>query len=356
MEDNEKRVQTRADRQNEEMVERVKKLAKFRGNESIYDLVGYVYRETLGQKRTALPPVDAFLEDNELGLMYGPGKYLVVYKFIDPLNEDKESTQQCTTISYSIGAEYASLHRQHCLENGLHCYLDSRAVAPGMQQQENGFSSLLSEDKMKGIIGLLGAVKMLLGNDDRGGIYRDQLDNQTKLLQAVLTNKSAPAGGFSESIVNSAMNRLLDGPAQVNPSKVLMDQLDIFERFDAMRNPQAAQVRREEEEERNMSPLDKLIGKAMDFLPVFLERFNGDEKAAAIQLKKEHPEAKIMLASPKMRQQFYESVCREYGKLSADRWALGLGIDPSTLRAPSGPVAVAQASEPVQPQSGVKFR
>lgn len=359
MSEEEKRPTSRKERQQAEMEQRIKKLSTLRGNESIYDIVGYPYREIVGAKRSSLPPVDNFLEDHELGLMYGPGKYVVVYKYVDPISGDEDG-EQCSTISYQIGAEYAQLHRDHCQLTGQPCFLDSRAQIPGMhQQQESGLSSLLNEDKMKGIIGLLGAVKMLLGNNDNGGAYRDQLENQTKLLQAVLTRGQTGGNGISETLISTAFNRLLEPPRQDDPRKILSDQLELFSKFDALRNPEAARERQEQDEERMKSPIERMIDKAMDFLPVFLERFNGDERQAAIQLKKEHPEAKMMLASPKMRQLFYEAVCREHGQLSADKWAQGLGIDPSSLKAPAGRVAAPAQPAPaaqVQQGQGIKFR
>jgi len=358
MAEDEKRPTGRKERQQAEMEDRIKRLSKLRGNESIYDIIGYPYRELVGKTRSTLPPVDTFLEDHELGLMFGPGKYTVVYKYIDPIS-GKEDGEECSTISYSIGVEYTQLHREHCQQTGQHCYLDARSIVPGIPQQpESGLASLLNEDKMKGIIGLLSAVKMLLGNDDRGSVYRDQLDSQTKLLQAVLT-KGQPGGGngFSETLMTTAVSRLLEPPKQVDASQMLKDQLDLFSRFQELKDPAIARERQEQEEERMKSPLDRMIDKAMDYLPIFLERFNGDERAAAVQLKKEHPEAKLMLQSPKMRQQFYEAVCREHGQLSADKWAQGLGIDPASLRAPAARVsAPAAPAAQVQQSNGVKFR
>jgi hypothetical protein len=348
----EKRL-SRTERQALKMEERIKKLSQLRGNEDIEEIIGYVYRENLTGKRTALPPVKAFLEDHQVGVIYGPGEYSIVYKYLDPVA--RIDGEECTTITYLIGPEYAEIHREHCAQSGQRCYLDARAVIPGIQPQETGLSSLFNEDKIKGLIGLLGAVKMILGKDDSSGDLRAMLDANTKLLASAIGNKS---NGFTEQLMNTTFTRLLDGPAQASPTKLVKDQLELFQTFENMRNPQLAQQREEQENEKMKSPIEKTIDKVLEHLPSFLERFGGDEQKASQQLKKEHPEAHLLKFKPEYASALYVATAKKYGIVSADRWAYGLGIDPNKYRhLVSQPVQEIQPpAQPQAPKQGIQFR
>lgn len=323
----EKRL-TRAERQSAKMEERIKKLSKLRGNEDIEEIIGYVYRENLTGKRTSLPPVKSFLEDHQVGVIYGPGEYAIVYKYIDIVSGLTE--EECTTIPYSIGPEYAEIHREHCAQTGQKCYLDSRAVIPGQERQESVFTSFLNEDKIKGLIGLLGAVKMILGNDDKSADLRAMLDSNTKLLASAIGSKGG--NSFPDQLMTMTMTKLLEGPKETSPAKVMKEQLELFQSLETLRNPQLAQQREEQEQERMKSPIEKTIDKVLEHLPAFLARFDGDEQKASQQLKREHPEAHLLKFRPEYASALYVATAKKYGIMSADKWALGLGIDPNKYR------------------------
>jgi len=332
MEENkEPRIITRSERQEIRMRERLDRIEELRG-EYIDDVTAYVYRETLSGENTSLPPVKGVLADHELGLLYGPGKYKVVYRYLDLSGGDGQEKYTSTSVRYSIGPEYAQLHREDCAMHGRPCYFDARAAIPGIPApQDNGLSSLLNEDKIKGIIALLGAFKMMIGQDRGSDELRYMLAENTKLLQSAIAGRSQPTSDFGSRMLEQMLPKLLEHK-EVNPMQQLDAQLNMFGKLQELTNPQIAQQRREEEEVKNQGPFAKLIDKAMDMLPAFLERFNGDEYAAAKAVKSENIMARMMLSNEDAQKAFYQATSQKYGQNAAERWAAGFGINPEKFR------------------------
>jgi len=350
MDNQEVKILTRQERRQAEMEARILKISELRGNRFVDEPIGYVYRETMGAKKTALPPVSEFMEDHPLGLLYGPGNYLVVYKFDDPQKDGLEK-ERTVSISYSIGPEYATVHREYCAQNGLTCWLDARAIIPGFSQKieqlENpnaGFGSMLSKDRIEGIAALLMMLKSVLGNDNKSEYLRDMLDNQQKLLHSVLSSKSGSSSMLPESIVSTAMNRLLSPPEQPNTAKIFKEQIEMFNTMEAMRNPVAAAAKQEQEKEEMRPWYEKLIEQGMTLLPAFLAKNNNDERAAAAALRSEEPLTGVLLNNKAAAQAFYNAVAGQYGTQAADKWVIGLGKDPRNFRAEP-----ARAPEQAQP-------
>lgn len=325
------RILTRTERQEIRMRERLDRIEELRG-EYIDDVTAYVYRETLSGENTSLPPVRGVLADHELGLLYGPGKYKVVYRYLDLDNEEGKEKYRSTSVQYSIGPEYGPLHREDCAMHGRPCYLDVRAAVPGIAQgQNNGLSDLLTEEKIKGIVALLGAFKMMIGNDRGSDELRYMLAENTKLLQSAIAGRSQPSNDLGSRLIEQMLPRMLEHK-EVNPMQQLGAQIEMFGKLQELTNPQIAQQRREEEEVKNQGPFAKLIDKAMDMLPAFLERFNGDEVAAAKAVKSENIMASMMLKNEDAQKAFYAATSRKYGQTAADKWAYGFGINPEKFR------------------------
>ncbi len=329
MEEEKKAPLTRAERQLNEIEKRMERLALLRGNDSIYDVKGYVYRENVGGERTALPPVTDFMEDDSLGRLYGSGKYLVNYRFIDPLTNDESKS---VSFHYSIGAEYNQLHRDYCAQTGTPCYLDSRTMIPGQGLPSEGFlSSILNEDKIKGLAALVAVLKTVMGNNGSSDL-KDILSENYKLLGiAIGGGKAQQKDNITERLLEASLAKVLKPE---NPRAQIREQLDFMKEMQELTRPAVFSGAQEstDEQEKESSPMDKVIGLAMEHLPAFLERFGNDERKAAQQVKKEYPAANLMLMSAKTRQSFYNALVAEHGQESADRWAQGFGIDPSKLR------------------------
>lgn len=335
-----KRFKTREERQHEAMEARLDRLAELRGD-AIEDVVGYVYRETWGSDKTSLPPIRGVLEDHELGLLYGPGRYIVSYRFVDlsKIRDEDDETElgylkkSSTTIRYSIGPEYADLHREDCATHGRKCYLDSRASIPGFESpKETGLMSVFKDDNIKGVMAFLTVLKQFFPSHGGSDDLRVMLAENTKIIQAMANGNRNASGMLPEKILELTMTKMLERPEQKSPGALLKEQMDIFDMIESRRNPEASERRREQEEERMKTPFDKLIEKAMDVLPVFLAKFDGDESKAAAAVKRENPMASVMLRSPVAQKAFYRATVEKHGQLAADRWASAFGIDPSTMR------------------------
>jgi hypothetical protein len=348
----EKKYRTKSERQQAHLEARLDRLLELRG-ENIDDVTGYVYRENWGSGKVSLPPIQGVLEDHEFGIHFGPGRYSVVYRFIDLDQETKgeeDFKPKNTTIIYQIGPEYAELHREDCRINNRQCYIDSKAIIPGMEPpKESVLASILNEDKIKGLVGLLGAVKLLLGNKDGSEDLRMMLTENTKLLQTALGgSRKNESNSFPEKIMEISLNRLLENKPDKSPREQLKDQMEMFSMVRDLANPEAAETKRAAKEESMKGPLEKMVDKAMDILPVFLERFNGDERKAAQAVQKENPMAKLLLSSKDAQEAFYRSTSRQYGSAAADRWAQGFGIDPSRFQPAAQTVSAPVHSDVIQ--------
>jgi len=325
--ENENKPITREERQLIEIENRMARLQELRGNNALYDVRGYCYRETLGSEKTALPPVTDFLEDHQIGVMFGPGKYVVNYHFFG-LDGDKKAQRSFT---YNIGPEYAVLHREHCTQTGAPCWLDAQTRIPGISgQSESLLSVILSKDKLEGVAALLAMVRAFFPANSSNSDLKDILAENYKLLgTAIGAGKGQKNDTISDKIVELSVARMMEKP---NPKKEMLEQLDFVNQIREMTAPAPYREEPPAMTEEKTGPFDKMINLAMEHLPAFLERFGGDEQRAAQQIKKENPAASIMLMNPSARKAFYSAMVTEHGQESADKWARGFGIDPATMR------------------------
>ena len=344
MEEKETARESRDQRKQRELSEKIDQLNSLRGLD-FEEVIGYVYREVFGGGRQALPPVENIASDHDFGQLYGPGKYMVLYEVV--LEDNGERVKR--TIRYNIGPEYAAIHKQYCLENNRPCLLDSYGQqggrGPGFQ-----ISDYLTEDKVKGLIGLLGAVKMILGsrNDSESETLKFMLEQQSKTLQAVLTQKPA-ASSMPDTLVSEAFKLLTHRQEPKNHLATMREQLDFMRDLQGITNP-APIV-----EEKELSPLEKLFEKALEIIPGLLQQHNGNIEKAAAAAKKQHPFITSFLKNRDAQRGAYSGLVKKYGKEAADRWAAGFGIDPSVLTAVDAEfVRPSQGAKP-KTESGVKI-
>lgn len=325
-------VLSREERNNIRLIERLEQIHKMRGQE-VPEVVGYVYRDNWDATKSALPPVRAILLDHEFGALYGPGRYSVSYFKREELEDGNLSgLEKFGTVTYNISAEFAPVHVEFCRENGRTPQLDSRAIIPGMQQpQQNGLADLLTPEKMKAAAGFLAALKEITGSGNQNQSQLFQLT--TELIRANGRNPQQ-AGGVGDSVVQEALKMIAAPRHQDNPMKALRDSVETLRDLQTLTNPAAAAALEEEKEEKKMTYTEKMISQALDALPQLLQAFGGNVKAAAQQAKQDNPfQTSMIKASPKLQREFYTQCSARYGRNHADQWALGLGLDPSTLGA-----------------------
>ena len=311
--------ETREQRKEKELGEKLDALNQLRGID-FDEVMGYVYREVMHGGRQALPPLESIAFDHEIGLLYGPGRYNVLYEVTAA---DGQKTRR--SVRYHIGQEYAPLHRQYCQENGRPCSLDQ------LQPQRPGlaFGDFLTEEKAKGLIALLGAVKMVLGGrgDDQAETLKFMLDQQQKTLAAVLQSKPA-AQAFPESLMTEAFKMLSRRAEPSDSMGGVRNQLELFREMQAIVNPPPVIESRED-----AGPMEKLIEKALEILPSFLAQHNGNIPQAAAAAKKKNPLLISFLKNKDAQRGAYAGLLKRYGRAEADKWAVSFGLDPSNLAA-----------------------
>lgn len=338
MEENESKRETKEEREARRIHERMAQVFKIRGVAEETEIMGYCYRKTWNGKPSTLPPVDGFIDDHEMGLLYGPGQYVVNYFRAD-------NNAEVGVLRYNIGMEYAQLHRDACLQEGRPCFLDSMASISGHKPPPGSqLMDLLSEDKLKGVAAFLGTMKMIMAP------AAPAPDNSQNMLMVEMFKAMAqPRQNTSDAIAAEALKMLAGPREQQNPAKMLRDQIDMFRDLQTITNPAAAAAREDSEREENMSPMERMIGKALDALPTLLEKFGGNVEQAAQAAKKANPmETFALKQSPALQRDFYGACVKRYGKDMADRWARSYGLEPAKLGAQD---VTPQATKPAAQQS-----
>lgn len=318
-----KYLESRDDKERREMLERIDDLNHLRGLDTL-DLTGYVYRKNRLRRNESLslPPVYEILSDDEIGQLYGPGFYLVVYHC--KLSSGKKETK---SIQYNIGREYLSKHKQYCNETGETFY--GNEIEPA----KNNAADFFSKDKIESIVAILGALKMVFGNNQPPEQNQFQnlkmlIEPQMQLLERFIVNKPQ---SLPDSIVSEAFKALSDKrqPKESN----LKEQLELFREFKELTEPAAEKEKREAiEEEQNMSPLDKMLSKAIEMLPSFLEAHNGNIQSAATAVQKKKPfEVAMLKSNPKLQLAFFNELVKNQGIQAAKQWALSFGLNAELL-------------------------
>lgn len=307
------RPATKEERELARLQARIEQIHELRGMDAD-EVTAYVYRESTHSGRTALPPHDQILQDHELGLIYGPGRYYVSY-----VVHLMDGTKTSANMRYNIGREYMPLHRAYCAENGLPCLADMQAEAP-----RGGFADLLTREKVESIAGIAGLLKSILAPNNQA----------IEMLQAQQIEMIRSMGGqkqnLPEALLVEAFKSLKPAaPAPALPAPPsLREQLDLFHEIREIAAPAPAPAPQEDQ-----GPMQFFIDKAMDLFPAILEKFNGNETAAAEAIKRENFLVRSMMKKPDVQKSFYRAALENYGEQRADNIARGFGINPASLKA-----------------------
>jgi hypothetical protein len=339
----EKPKRTRDIVEQEKIVQRIERLSTLRGIEDC-EVVGYVYREHWDKSRVALPPISQILMDHEFAPMFGPGKFYVSY-FRREDTDDLEAgkLKSLGSIQYSIGLEYAEIHREFCRSTGRPCMLDGQGYQPGHQRPQSGLAELLDVDKMKAAAGFLASLKLILHPENGAGAQNEKL--MVEMVRALGARNQGPAP-MGEMIVSEALKMITSKPAQEKAPGVLDQVNQLVQLREALGSLAGAPAAEEPEES---SPMEKMISKALDNLPELLKAFNGNVAAAAEQAKKKHPiEAALIKHSPDLQRQFYSAMVEKYGAPMANQWAASYGIQPPAVTIHQAPPDPRPMVQPIQ--------
>lgn len=338
--------ETAQEREAREIDEKLQQIRELQGSD-FNEITAYPYRKTEDGKNFACPPVNKILFPHDLGMIYGPGEYIVAYHgYMQDGSKFKGAR-----IRYNIGPEYEATHRAYCRQYNKPCYLDYNQ--PGRMVQGGGIMELFTEEKLKAIAAFMGTLKIIMqgGNDNAAAMAQQN----TEIMKAVLANRPA-APSLPESLVTKSFE-LLAAPKQAAPG--LSEQLNLLgeltETIDRIR-PQAAAhpaVKEEEEEEGGiMQQFAPLISKVMEVLPGLLSRNNNSIPAAAAEARS-NPLVSMTMRNKEVQNSFYTAAVREYGQAAADEWARGMGLNPAAIAARVNAVPSVMTKKAIPANNGV---
>lgn len=328
------RGKAKSDRMNEKMEHEIEahltEIESIRGSMPC-EITGHVYREVTGMGRFREDQIGEVIDDHVCGLMFGPGKWRIVYRYRTPSMPEGSELKTCTII-HNIGMGYSDLHREWCTMNGKTCRLpEIEQLKRGSEKQPSPLE-LLSKEKAESFSLLLTTIIGILRPPQQGD-NKEAIARQDKLLYTLIENMSKSnnenkSNGSSDKITELLLTNALE---KKDPAKEMETMFGLMERIEKLRGKDDSPTVITSDP---ATPFDGIIGKALDILPMFLERFGGagNEKAAAQALKQENPMVKMLLASKTAQAAFYRKVAKKYGVLSADNWARGFGVDPSMFQ------------------------
>lgn len=319
----------------DQLFNRIKELAKLRGFSDIITKAR-VYRETLSGGRFTCPSHNAFMEDDDVGKIYGPGEYLVSYE-----SEDESGEKVYKPVRYRIGKEFSQVHRQYCEEAGIPCLLREDTKIPGQEHfaPKPGFFDNLSAEKVALFTAILGALKGMIGGSN--GDLRTVIEGQAKIISSFSGNgkQSSPSAGLLEMLAPRLIERAFETSKPEDPMKGIISSLGAFKEIKTLFGDS-------EEKGESGGMMQVLIEKAMDVLPILISQ-HGSAKEAGKDLQK-NKYVQAFVNNPDAQKAFYQSAVSRIGANAANDLAAGLGIDPARLQ-PS------QAAPVIVPQANRKF-
>jgi hypothetical protein len=154
------------------------------------------------------------------------------------------------------------------------------------------------------------------------------MEPQIQMLERFISNKPQ---SLPESLITEAFKSLKD---KREPERNgLKEQLELFKEFKELTEPATERAARETMEEvENMSPMEKMISKAIEFLPSFLEQHNGNIQKAATAVQKQKPfEIMMLKKNSKLQQSFFNELVKNQGLEAAKQWAYSFGLNGDLL-------------------------
>lgn len=328
---------SKAEREEEKILKKIDAIRELRG-EDPEEVTAYVYRQAWGDGgNVSLPQLDCILEDQDLGTIYGAGKYLVVYCYTGSDGETKKKQ-----VRYNIGPEFNDVHRAYCKANGRRCYIMDDTIIPGLPAptMSGGFQlgDLLHKEKLEGLLMLVTALKSFLGSGSQDKLF----ELQAKLIQNMA--QAPQRSQLEETIVKAAVQKLVNPESsqrrESSPLQSVREQLSLFNELKDTFMPESGPVASEG------GTMSKVVEMVLPMLPAILEKFNGNiEAAAAAQMK--NPIVKSYLKDTKTQKELFQEIARRDGLEAANRWAAGFGIDPAKFSAQAAPKGGALVGEVV---------
>lgn len=371
----EKKKETREERERRLFDEQVARINEMRNMTELegLDVEGYVYRKKLMGGQESLPHIFQILEEEQVGIVLGPGKYNIMYYTKDENNKSR-FIGSCT---HNIGREYLRSHQEYCRQEGIECLFDSEASGRN-QRPERGFASEIingiDAEKLKGIAAFVGTLKAIMSPPPPP----PPPDSSSKILEFVLAKTLEQPRQTTSTTENLAMD-VLRGIIQKSPASEIKSQIELFKEFNSLANPgpvddrssgekmvdraieagskivppileainkqsqqrqtarpqpQAARPQPQtarpqpQPQQEDMFGMDKIIREGVANIPEFIKQYNGDIDIAAKALLDSNPFlAPVIKSSKSIQLKFYQAIKEAHGTEMANKWARAYGFE-----------------------------
>ncbi|MBO4708030.1 MAG: hypothetical protein J5594_05710 [Elusimicrobiaceae bacterium] len=263
------------------------------------EISGRVYRINSPQDSIGRPTFEAvakvseIVDEDWIGRNFGGGSYRIKYTIMDG------AQKAIKQVNYNIGHEYDKF----------------RNSAQTVPQNNKGFSlgnvgGFLENLNAEKIMTICTAVKAIR---DFIAPPPPQID-LTKVLEIIASNSQK--NGVSEAIVLESLKSLKQQPPAQQSS--LVQQLNDYKALKELFNEN-------ENNNNNGDDMSFFIDKALEYLPLLLQKHNNDYKAVGVEAK-ENPMIKgIINSSPELAKKFFETAIEKVGEQNANLLAAGFG-------------------------------
>lgn len=252
--------------------------------------------------------VDEPIDDDWIGMNFGPGRYRVRYRIKAP----GASCGEDRTFIYNVGPEYEKYKKT----SNTNPPRDTEAMV-GSQSRggflENILSGLTPEKITAFGLGIK-ALKELFAPPPQ--------PDYSKLFEIMAAqNRPQPqAPALSDTIVLSAMESL----KQHNKQPTIFEQLRDLKR---LKEELKEDIKDEDNDNDNGENMNLLLKTAMEYLPALLQKNNNNFQAVGAEAKENPFVNKMISDDPELAQIFFEKAREKYGLENAKNLARGFGYN-----------------------------
>jgi hypothetical protein len=358
--------------------EHARKLQEMRGHlrDNDLEVVGLVYRETEypSKKRERCLSADSILDDDSMGVVYGPGTYRVQYYERD---ENGDKGKYIGSVTYHISRDYLAKHQEY-----------KRSVEPALPEERKSENMLgilkgFDTESLKGWAAFIGTMKAMLfpptpapapaqdfskileiiiahtlGGKDKGNsstfqetLLLELLKNRSdkdpaesmKMVSAIMELSERFAGRGEpkddRSTIDRVMDRVCGTVEAVAPSalNLIAKQPQPQQQRPVQQHQPQQQRPVQQHQPQSITPENdnKMITDALDNMECFLKEHNGDIAAAAAAVQQKFPvRFMVVKSNPSLQERFYRGIESRFGSDMADKWANAYGL--SFQKQPTG--------------------
>lgn len=271
----------------------------------IYRFTNYAEQQVGGRQTTELVgKVEELVDEDYVGRNFGSGKYKIRYTIKGP--NDTRGTER--NLIYYIGHEYDKYCRDRAEK--FEVPAKNRSNGGALENFLNG----LTADKITAFGLAIKTLKELFAPPPPP----PQPDIVGLLTAFAGMNQPKPA--LSDSIVLSAMENL----KQQNKPQSIIEQIRDFKQ---LKEELKEDLKEEDSEDEKGDDMNILVKTALEYLPMLLQRNNGNFQAVGSEAKTNPLVNKLIADDPELATKFIESAREKYGDENARELARGFGFE-----------------------------